>query len=458
VQQGFAQVSEKGTKDFSASKKYDENSITRILFIFDDSYSMYGMWGSGNKIDIAKKLMGEFLDSLQNAPKLEIALRCYGHQTPFKPNRNCQDSKLEVPFAKAATNSKLIKERINKLIPTGTTPIAYSLGECANDFAPCENCRNVVILITDGIEECNGDPCAVSVALQKKGVFLRPFVIGVGLDVKFADVFGCMGKFYDVSNEANFKTVLNLVLIEAVSQTTVQINLNDTYKKPSETDVTMTFYNQQTGEVLYNYLHTLNHRGNPDTIVLDPNIEYKMVVHTIPPQTKENIVLQKGKHNIVPLDAPQGFLKLQTEGVNIYKSLQCLVRKGGEMNTLVVQDFTNTEKLIVGKYDLEILTLPRIKLAGIEIKQSHTNTVKIPSAGIVSLNKGGYGIGSIYAEDGKKIDWVCNLNENQQTEVFYLQPGNYRVEFRLKTQPEAEKTIERKFTIESNKTKSVNLL
>ena len=298
---------------------------------------MYGGWGSGTKIDIAKKLMGEFLDSLQNTPKLEIALRCYGHQTPFKPKRNCEDSKLEVPFATAKTNYKLIKERINKLTPTGTTPIAYSLGECAKDFTPQENCRNVVILITDGIEECNGDPCAVSLALQKKGIFLRPFVIGVGLDVKFADVFGCMGKFYDVSNEANFKAVLKLVLIEAVSQTTAQVNLNDIFKKPSETDVTMTFYHQQTGEVLYNYLHTLNHRGNPDTIVLDPDLTYKMVVHTIPPQTRENITLKKGKHNIIPLDAPQGFLKLETEGPNIYKSLACLVRKSGEMSTTRVR-------------------------------------------------------------------------------------------------------------------------
>jgi Ca-activated chloride channel family protein len=452
-----AQIKTDDKKDFTNGKKYDATTTTRILFIFDDSFSMYGGWGSGTKIDMAKKLMGEFLDSLQNTPKLEIALRCYGHQTPFKPKRNCQDSKLEVPFASAKTNFKLIKERINKLTPTGTTPIAYSLGECANDFTPCDNCRNVVILITDGIEECNGDPCAVSVALQKKGIFLRPFVIGVGLDVKFADVFGCMGKFYDVSNEANFKTVLNLVLIEAVSQTTVQVNLNDVFKKPTETDVTMTFYNQQTGDVLYNYLHTLNHRGNPDTIVLDPDITYKMVVHTIPPQVKENITLQKGKHNIVSLDAPQGFLNLQTEGPNIYKSLSCLVRKNGEMNTLVAQEFGNTEKLIVGKYDLEILTMPRVKIPDIEIKQSSTNTVKIPSAGILSLNKGGFGYGSIYSEDGKKIEWVCNLNENQQTEVFYLQPGNYRAEFRLKNQPESEKTVERKFTIEPNKTKAVNM-
>ena len=453
----YSQTYEQGSTNFAAPKKYDANSTTRILFIFDDSFSMFGKWGNGTKIDVSKKLMGEFLDSLKNTPKLQLALRCYGHQTPFRPNRNCQDSKLEVPFDSAFINCKKIKDRINKLQPTGTTPIAYSLGESANDFPPCDNCRNIVILITDGIEECDGDPCAVSLALQKKGIFLRPFIIGVGLDVKFADVFGCMGKFYDVSNEANFKQVMKLVFIEAISQTTVQVNLLDTYKKPSETDVTMTFYNQKTGEVKYNYLHTLNHRGNPDTLVLDPDVTYKMVVHTIPPQVKENIVLQKGKHNIIPLDAPQGYLNLQTDGPLVYKSLQCIVRKSGQENTLNVQDFGATEKYIIGKYDLEILSLPRIKLPNIDIKQSSTNLIKIPSAGTLSINKGGLGYGSVYLENGKKIEWVCNLIEGQQAEVFYLQPGNYRVEFRLKTQLESEKTVEKKFTIESNKTTAISL-
>ncbi len=56
---------------------------TRLLFVFDDSFSMFGDWQSGKKIDIAKKLMSEFLDSLQNSssPDIEIALRVYGHQT-----------------------------------------------------------------------------------------------------------------------------------------------------------------------------------------------------------------------------------------------------------------------------------------------------------------------------------------------------------------------------------------
>ncbi|MEO6305791.1 MAG: hypothetical protein ABIP51_21760, partial [Bacteroidia bacterium] len=120
----------------------------RILFIFDDSYSMYAPWNSNIKIEVAKKVMGEFLDSLKNLPNLELALRCYGHTTFFK-ERNCKDTKLEVPFADATINSTKIKQRIQKLEPMGTTPIAFSLGECAEDFTAKNNCRNIVILITD---------------------------------------------------------------------------------------------------------------------------------------------------------------------------------------------------------------------------------------------------------------------------------------------------------------------
>ncbi len=450
----FSQHTEKAGIQFGAGK-FDSTAITRLLFIFDDSYSMYGTWNSGTKIDIAKKLMGEFLDSIKNTPNLEIALRCYGHQTSFRPKRNCEDSKLEVPFAPAHQNAKLIKDRIHRLEPTGTTPIAYSIGECAKDFSEKANVKNLVVLITDGIEECGGDPCAVSAELQKKNIFLRPFVIGVGLDIKFADVFGCMGKFYDVSNEANFKNVLKLVLIEALTQTTVQVNLNDIHKKPTETNVTMTFYDEQQHKIKYNYLHTLNHRGNPDTLVLDPAYTYSIKVHTIPPVEKKNITIQKGRHNIIPIDCPQGFLNVLVDGTNLYKNIPFIVRKAGDPNTIHVQEVGHPEKYLVGKYDLEILTLPRITVREAEIKQSSTNTIKIPAAGQVTFSKSAPGYGSIYQENGKKLIWVSNLNEEQVNEIVYLQPGQYRAEYRVKTELEAERTVERRFTVEAGKAVSV---
>ncbi|MBS1652104.1 MAG: VWA domain-containing protein [Bacteroidetes bacterium] len=429
--------------------KLNSQPLNRVLFIFDDSYSMYAPWNSNIKIEVAKKVMSEFLDSLKNLPNLELALRCYGHTTFFKPDRNCKDTKLEVPFEQAKISAQKIKERIKKLEPLGTTPIAYSLGEAAKDFTPKSNVRNIIILITDGIEECDGNPCQVSLELQKKGVFLRPFVIGVGLDVKFADVFGCMGKFYDVSNEANFKDVLSLVITEALSQTTVEVDLLDINKKPSETDVNMTFYESGTNKVKYNYLHTINNRGNPDTLVLNPDYKYDLVVHTIPSQLKNNISIIRGRHNIINIDAPQGFLKLELQGDISKYYPTTIVRKVGENNTLNVQEFGKNEKYIVGKYNLEILTLPRIILKDVEIKQSSTNIIKIPDSGSVLFNKIAKGYGSIYIDDGKTVTWVCNLNNNLTNEIIYLQPGKYKVVFRLEFATETTKSIERNFEVKS---------
>lgn len=442
---------------FLSPKNLGAQITNRILFIFDDSYSMYAPWNSNIKIEVAKQVMGEFLDSLKNEPNLELALRCYGHTTFFKPDRNCKDSKLEVPFAPAKTNSLKIKDRIKRLEPLGTTPIAYSLGECVNDFTPCNNCRNIVILITDGIEECDGNPCQVSIDLQKKGIFIRPFVIGVGLDVKFADVFACMGKFYDVSNEANFKDVLKLVITEALSQTTVEVDLLDIQKMPSETDVDMTFYVAGTNRVKYNYLHTINNRGNPDTLVLDPDLMYDLTVHTLPPQEKKNISIIKGKHNIISLDAPQGFLRLDLDGaINKYYP-STIVRKSAEMKTLNVQEFGKSEKYIVGKYNLEVLTLPRIHIKDVEIKQSSTNIIKIPTSGSILFNKQGNGSGSIYVDDGKKVTWVCNFNPSLVNEVIYLQPGKYKVVFRLDFAKETLKTVERNFEVKSGTPMTIKL-
>lgn len=429
----------------------------RILFIFDDSYSMYAPWNSNIKIEVAKKVMGEFLDSLVNVPNLELALRCYGHTTFFKPNRNCEDTRLEIPFGPARTTAAKIKQRIQKLEPMGTTPIAYSLGQSAGDFTSCGNCRNIVILITDGIEECGGYPCEVSAALQRKGVFLRPFVIGVGLNMQYAESFACMGKFFDVSNEANFGDVLKLVITEAITETSVQVNLLDIHKRPSETDVDMTFYEAGTPNVKYNYLHTINHRGNPDTLVLDPALRYDLVVHTIPPVSKKDILIEKGKHNVILLDAPQGSLRLELDGaINKYYPTT-VIRKAGEMKTLNIQEFGMTEKYIVGKYDLEVLTLPRIHLKNVEVQQSSVNTIKIPPSGNVLFSKQGLGHGSIYTDDGKKVNWVCNFNPALVSEMIYLQPGRYKAVFKLGFAKETVKTVERNFEVKPGAALTVKL-
>jgi Ca-activated chloride channel family protein len=171
-----------------------QEPVNRILFVFDASQSMLGRWQSGRKIDIAKQLLTNITDSLKDVKNLEIALRVYGHQRSFPP-QDCDDTKLEINFLPSEIFADRIKGKLSMIKAKGTTPIARSLEEAASDF-PKENSRNIVILITDGKEECGMDPCAVSRLFAKKGIILKPFVIGIGLDQSWKKNLDCVGTFF----------------------------------------------------------------------------------------------------------------------------------------------------------------------------------------------------------------------------------------------------------------------
>ena len=226
-----------------AVNSYAQQPKTRILFVLDGSGSMYAKMGNDNRITVAKRLLTRLVDSLQGQTDLELALRIYGHQSQ-KTERNCKDTKLEVPFG--PRNHQSIKDKIRDLRPKGTTLIAYSLQEAAYDFPKSTGVRNIIILITDGLEECDGDPCAVSLALQKQGVVLRPFVIGLGLNSEFRTQFECVGRYFEAETENDFENVLNVVISQAINNTSAQINLMDSYGRPTETGVNMTFTDSKT--------------------------------------------------------------------------------------------------------------------------------------------------------------------------------------------------------------------
>ena len=435
-----------------AQKKSPEQP-TRILFLFDASQSMYARWETNTKYEVAKKMLSEMVDSLNDMTNLELALRVYGHTKKYPP-QDCDDTRLEVPFGK--NNSFAIKKRLEEINPSGTTPIARSLEECGGDF-PKSQARNIIILITDGIEECNGDPCAVSAMLQKKGIVLKPFVIGLGLNKDFIKQFECIGNYFDATDETQFRNAFNIVITQALNNTTAQVNLLDIQSHPTETNTSITFYDQRSGAVLYNFMHTINAKGVPDTVQIDPLGMYRVTAHTIPSVSKDSVILTVGKHTIIALDAPQGDLQLKIDGANEYKKLYAIVRKHGEKATLNVQEFSDITRYIVGDYDLEVLTLPRIFINNVNVAQSKTTSVQIPTPGIATIICNAPGYGDILVEKDNKLEWVDRISLNSVKESIVLQPGLYRIIFRPKNSQSVIYTIEKTFRIASGISISVNI-
>ena len=429
-----------------------EEPVNRILFVFDASQSMLGRWQSGRKIDIAKQLLTNITDSLKDVKNLELGLRVYGHQRSFPP-QDCDDTKLEINFIPSNIFSERIRGKLSMIKAKGTTPIAKSLEEAAADF-PIDNSRNIVILITDGKEECGMDPCAVSRLFAKKGIILKPFVIGIGLDKSWQDNLDCVGTFFDAANERDFSNILNVVISHVVDNTTTQVNLLDSLGNPTETDVPLTFYDNFTDIVKYNYIHTINSMGNPDTMIIDPVLKYKVIAHTIPPVESEIITISPGKHTIIPLKTPQGKLKIM---INTKENYQFIVRKTNQKETINVQTINSTQKYITGNYDIELLTLPRQYFNNIRINQNQLTKLQLPSTGLANILLPANGYGGVFLNDGDKLVEIYKFNGESNQYKLTLLPGKYTVVYRAKSSKKYIYTDEKTFVIKSGKSQLIKI-
>ncbi|MDD4210543.1 MAG: hypothetical protein PHI52_09435, partial [Bacteroidales bacterium] len=252
---------------------------------------------------------------------------------------------------------------------------------------------------------------------------------------------------------------LEVVIDQIFFSTSCQVSLLDIKELPTESNVNMTFYDSYTGKELYNYIHTLNTRGVPDTLYLDPRPSYDIKVHTLPPVEAKQIKLNPGKHTIIPIDAPRGvvFLKPSTSKNNQYQRTPVIVRKAGSDEIVNIQYINVPETYIIGNYDLEMLCLPRLSIPNVEVKQSYTTQIKIPNPGIAVVHKHKPGYGSLYVIRNNTMEWIYNLREDDTQESILLLPGTYIIVYREKYEYQTINTITRTFIIRSDANTTVDL-
>jgi Ca-activated chloride channel family protein len=139
------------------------------ILILDASGSMWGQVDGQTKISVARKAVDSILSRWKSSDRL--GLMAYGHRT----KGDCRDIELVVPVG--AFDAGKIRAAVRGLNPKGKTPIADSLRAAAQALRASEN-KATVILVSDGIETCSPDPCAVAAELKKAGVNFTAHVIG----------------------------------------------------------------------------------------------------------------------------------------------------------------------------------------------------------------------------------------------------------------------------------------
>lgn len=427
---------------------------TRILFLLDGSGSMLASWGQSSRIEVAKELLTDLIDSLKADPKLQLGLRAYGH-IYSRQAQNCKDTRLEVGFA--TNNHQRIINKLAGITPKGTTPIAYSLEQAAYDFPGIAGYRNIVIIITDGIESCNGDPCAVSLALQRKNIFLKPFIIGIGMGTDYQKEFKCIGEFYDAKDQRTFQQALQKAIATSLEPTSVSIELLDEHNNPTESNINVSFINNFTKVPVFDFVHYRDSQGRPDSVDIDPVLTYDVIANTLPPVVKRSVRIKPGGHNVIKLNTPRGILQLSQKGASAYPNGVNVIIKDLKGKVINVQSMNSSEQYITGVYRIETLTLPR-KFFKVAIDPRQTEKIILPDPGIVNIYNSSNGYGSVYEldADGKQT-WIYDLDHDQSRIALTLQPGDYKIVFRVDGAPGSKYTSIKTITVKEGLSQVVKM-
>ncbi|MCC5972932.1 MAG: VWA domain-containing protein [Rubellimicrobium sp.] len=185
------------------------------ILVFDASGSMWGQIDGVNKIVIARDVVAEILRDFPEDQNLGLTV--YGH------NRRGDCGDIETLVEPGTGNRDEIARIVNTLNPRGMTPMADSIIAAANALRHTENAATV-ILVSDGIETCNPDPCAVARTLAETGVDFTAHVVGFDLEKEpgaveqlqcMADATG--GLFFSTSNASELSDALSRV-VQAVAE------------------------------------------------------------------------------------------------------------------------------------------------------------------------------------------------------------------------------------------------
>lgn len=420
----------------------------RILFIMDASGSMNEKWKGEKKWDLAIQNLTNLLDSfLTENQEIQIGIRLLGHQ--FRKELNiCTDTKLEMPFNNAY-NKKTLEKYIGELSPKGHTPLALALSESEKDFTNSHLYENTIILITDGVENCFGNPCEVAQQLTSKKIVISPYIIGMGIDTSVFNKLECIGEFVDVTNKESFTKVIKSILTEVATKTSLEIHFQNEEKKPIY-NVPYSLFDIRTGLDIYNFIKTQAPKSDP--IQINSQYKYRMIIHAVPPIIIDTLPIIYGKNNILNYtlnathfeyqsddkqNTPSFYVK-NNKNIPLYKTdaiYPIFLSKDTQLKFIVPYtpifykniDSTNDQKNII---------IPVLKTGEIQIKISD------PLIEAVLLNS--------------NFEWITDLKFKPFPYKIEIQTGNYFIVSKKKFQ-KSKDTHQLFFNLPENGLKSFEL-
>lgn len=139
------------------------------IIVLDVSNSMWGQIDGIAKILIAREVIGDLVTDLEE--DIEFGLVAYGHRA----KADCGDIETVVPVGELDPAG--FKLAVNSLTPQGRTPLVAAVQLAAEQMNYTTRSARIV-LVSDGVESCEGDPAALAATLAENGFDLTVHVIG----------------------------------------------------------------------------------------------------------------------------------------------------------------------------------------------------------------------------------------------------------------------------------------
>jgi von Willebrand factor type A domain len=211
ISQGYGQYNNANAQDVRPA------SPQNVLIILDASDSMNERLGAKTKIQLAKDVVINTIRTLP--PNVNVGLRVYGHKLGaggyimhgplggyLVGGDACRQSELLVPIQQ--NNRESIANHILGIQAVGKTPITYSLQQAINHDLASIPGQKTIVLVSDGRETCDGDPCDLAVDMVRSGINVKINTIGLATHDPVADdqlrciALASKGKFYSADTAA----------------------------------------------------------------------------------------------------------------------------------------------------------------------------------------------------------------------------------------------------------------
>lgn len=178
-----------------------------IFYILDGSGSMWGRVDGRPKIQVAKEVMNTLLK--ETPDDIQCGIMIYGH----RKKGDCSDIEVIVPIGRLNKEEAIAK--IKRITPRGKTPISDSIIMAIDKIKGTEY-ASTIVLVSDGIETCGKDPCALTKSLKEGGVNFVMHVVGFGVKGGAAKQLACIaeaggGKYFSTSNATDLLAALNQI-------------------------------------------------------------------------------------------------------------------------------------------------------------------------------------------------------------------------------------------------------